>query len=151
MNIEKKPELYDSQITSIAHFIMSVMFTRLILSPLHVAVGVPWRRKYGSKELVQMCHAMGFSCCYNEVRNYKISAAMQREVNLQENTFIQFVHDNADWNLETLDGKGTFHSLGGCEIITPASSVLPENLFPRLKSVTEAAVTAQSKIEIKTY
>lgn len=36
---------------------------------------------------------------------------MQGEIAVKNDAFIQFVHDNADWNVETLDGKGTFHSM----------------------------------------
>lgn len=117
---------------------MSAMFPRLLLSPLHIDVGVAMHRKIGSREMVVMCHAMGFSVSYNVVRTYEISAALQGDIELKEDAFIQFVSDNADWNVETLDGKGTFHSLGGCEIITPSSYVLPKKPFPRLKSVSEA-------------
>ena len=52
--------------------------------------------KYGSKELVNMCYALGFSCSYAEVLTYEISAAMQGEISVQEDGFVQFVHDNAD-------------------------------------------------------
>lgn len=106
------------------------MFPRSILSPLHIAVGVALHRKFGSRELIDMCYAMGFCCSYNEVRNYEMSAAMQGGVEFKDGAFIQFVYDNADWNVETLDGKGTFHSLGGCEVVTPASYILPKKPFP---------------------
>lgn len=54
---EKNSELYDTLIISIAHAIMSAMFPRLLISPLHVAVGVALHRKFGSRELVHMCHS----------------------------------------------------------------------------------------------
>ena len=148
---EKNSESRETVIISIAHAIMTASFPRLIHSPLHIAVGVALHRKFGSRELVDICHAMGFSCTYNEVRTYESSAALQGEIELKNGAFIQFVSDNADWNLETLDGKGTFHSLGSCEIITPASYVLPRKPFSRLKSVSEAEVAAASKIQIKEY
>uniref|UniRef100_A0ABD2WYE4 Uncharacterized protein n=1 Tax=Trichogramma kaykai TaxID=54128 RepID=A0ABD2WYE4_9HYME len=148
---EKNSVHYEPSIISIAHAIMSAMFPLLIHSSLQIAVGIALHRKFGSKELVDMCHTMGFSCSYNEVRTYETSAVMQAEIQVKDDTFVQFVCDNADWNLETLDGKGTFHSLGSCEIITPASDVLPRKPFPRLKSVSEEEIATQGKIKIKNY
>lgn len=76
---------------------------------------------------------------------------MQGQMNVKENAFIQFVHDNADWNVETLDGKGTFHSLGGCETIIPGSYLLPKKPLPCLTRVTESEIAAEGKIEVLDY
>ncbi|KAL7307866.1 hypothetical protein TKK_0000186 [Trichogramma kaykai] len=148
---KKNSKFYETQLISLAHAIMSTMFPRLILSPLQVGVGVALHRKYGSRELIDMCHAMGFCCSYDEVRTYETSAAMQGQIEVKDKAFIQFVHDNADWNVETLDGKGTFHSLGGCEIITPASFILPKKPLPRQKSIPEMQIIEKSKVTIETY
>ena len=147
----KNLEYFETTTISIAHAIMFAAYPRLILSPLHISVGVTLHRKFGSKELIDMCNTLGFCCSYKEVRNYETSAAMQGEVCVRDGAFIQFVYDNADWNVETLDGQGTFHSMGGCKIITPASYVLPKKPIPRLTTVSEEEITAQSKIEIKNY
>lgn len=38
-------------------------------------------------------------------------SVVQGKVGVKDDTFIQFVHDKADWNVEILDGRGTFHRM----------------------------------------
>ncbi|KAF2893226.1 hypothetical protein ILUMI_12945 [Ignelater luminosus] len=44
---------------------------------------------------------------------------------IKPGTFVQFVHDNADFNIDTIDGKGMFHYMGTIEIATPADGIQP--------------------------
>jgi len=60
---------------------------------------------------------LGFSVTYDEVVRYKQSV-LEDSSNLQSTgapypvNFTQFVADNVDHNVATLDGKGTFHGMG---------------------------------------
>lgn len=152
-NYKKSSQKIESRLISIAHAMMFATFPRKILSPLHIAVGVTFHRKFGSKELIDICHALGFSCSYTEARTYEISAALQGKIEIDEGAFVQFVHDNADWNVETLDGKGTFHSMGSIQIITPFSKVLPRQSFPRvdISKVKESDIAGKGKIVLQEY
>lgn len=58
-------------------------------------------------------------------------------------SFVQFVYDNADFNVDTLDGKFTFHNLGGIMIITPKSMVHPREKIERLAKIPTAEDTAR--------
>ena len=54
--------------------------------------------------------------------------------------FIQFILDNADFNVNTLDGHNTFHSMGGIKCVTPAvvsksNSPVPRHMNPPKASV----------------
>ncbi len=40
-------------------------------------------------------------------------------MDISQESFVQYVADNADHNLCTLDGKGTFHGMGIIATITP--------------------------------
>jgi hypothetical protein len=42
------------------------------------------------------------------------------ELNIQPNSVVQFVADNAYHNLRTIDGKGTFHVMGIIAAIKPS-------------------------------
>lgn len=42
---------------------------------------------------------------------------------LNTDLFIQHVFDNADVNVKTLDGHGTFHAMGGIQCISPSKNV----------------------------
>lgn len=59
------------------------------------------------------------------------------------------MHDNADSNIATLDGKGTFHSLGSIQIITPSKGVKPREPFSRLQTISEANVVDHAKLPIE--
>jgi len=54
------------------------------------------------------------------------------ELPVEANSFVQYVADNADHNLCTLDGRGTFHGMG--IIAAVANSSKPKYpLIPRVK------------------
>jgi hypothetical protein len=42
------------------------------------------------------------------------------ELNIQPNSVVQYVADNADHSLRTIDGMGTFHGMGIIAAITPS-------------------------------
>ncbi|CAF4761720.1 unnamed protein product [Pieris macdunnoughi] len=60
-------------------------------------------------------------------------------------TFIQYVADNADINVHTLDGHNTLHIMGIIKIITTKSSVIAEepilrtNILPSAQHFAEKA------------
>ena len=62
------------------------------------------------------------------------SAISSREVPLYDlKDFAQFIFDNADFNIATLTGHGTIHSLGGLTCVTPAGTPdYPQlNIYPK--------------------
>ncbi|XP_046409257.1 uncharacterized protein LOC124174204 [Ischnura elegans] len=145
--------LFTRKISSIAHAIMSAARPKSFLSPLQLAVGSTFYRKFGSKKIIEICYQLGFSCSYSEVKLYEICAASQLERQLI-NPFIQIVSDNSDFNVCTLDGKGTFHNLGSIEIITPGDSLqertpivrLPQSAVPK-----ESELVEKNKIDLLLY
>lgn len=50
-------------------------------------------------------------------------AANSSKLSTDGSGFVQFVFDNADMIMSTIDGLNTFHALGGIKCITPQSSV----------------------------
>ena len=42
------------------------------------------------------------------------------ELKIQPNSVVQYVADNANHNLRTIEGKGTFHGMGIIAAITPS-------------------------------
>ncbi|KAG5881877.1 hypothetical protein JTB14_008691 [Gonioctena quinquepunctata] len=61
---------------------------------------------------------LGFCASYEEAQTLELSAVMHPESDTH-NGFHQFVADNADINVGTLDGHGTVHSMGMIDCITP--------------------------------
>lgn len=79
-------------------------------------------------------HELGFCSSYKEVTTYERSAATisNTGLKLDGNSVVQHVADNADHNLCTLDGKGTFHGMAIIAAITPqAKRAYP--VVPRAK------------------
>nr|CAI5850447.1 unnamed protein product [Callosobruchus analis] len=42
---------------------------------------------------------------------------------VKENAFVQFVFDNTDHNVNTMDGHETLHCLGGIAVYTPRDAL----------------------------
>lgn len=69
-----------------------------------------------------------------------------------QESFSQFVFDNADVNVCTLDGYNTFHSMGGIQCITPPTAVSCEKKIPRLKIIPSAdSVALSSQVPIQIF
>ncbi|KYN50525.1 hypothetical protein ALC57_00165 [Trachymyrmex cornetzi] len=52
--------------------------------------------------------------------------------------FVQFIFDNADHNVNTLDGRNTFHAMGGIMCVTPSSAFSAAKTIQRLKNIPSA-------------
>ena len=96
-----------------------------VITPLHLGLAAQLHHDYGKKDIIDTLHAHGFCVSYDEMRRF-ITALGQDEVNrMQGNVYIphglmpraqggsliQEGDDNIDINCETVDGKGTFHSM----------------------------------------
>ncbi|KMQ84700.1 hypothetical protein RF55_17294 [Lasius niger] len=106
---------------SIAHAIISVIRPRSFLSSIQIGVGVFLHHKFGSKLLIDVLSNLGLCISYNNVTLFEASAVVNSEVIkvIKEHAFGQYVFDNADHNVCTLDGLNTFHSMGGICCVTP--------------------------------
>ena len=72
---------------------------------------------FGSKWLVNELSQLGFSITYDEVNRYKQSVIQSESLEdviteYLPGTFTQWVADNVDHNISTLNGEGTFHGMG---------------------------------------
>ncbi|EFX81166.1 hypothetical protein DAPPUDRAFT_102733 [Daphnia pulex] len=110
-----------SKIASVAQSIMQLACPKTILAPLQIGLAVQLHLLHGSRALIDILHSHGFCSSYNEVLKFERSAAVTSNSNMDisQESFVQYVADNADHNLCTLDGKGTFHGMGIIATITP--------------------------------
>ena len=86
---------------------------RVVLSPLQLGLGVQLHHHFRSKCLVDTLHSHGF--CYAAVTKFERSAAVNEGTDIphfREGIFMQYVADNVDHNIHTLDGHNTFHGMG---------------------------------------
>ncbi|GFV33718.1 uncharacterized protein TNCV_4568331 [Trichonephila clavipes] len=66
-----------------------------------------FHRKFGSKNVINICHSLGFCASYKKATLYKASATFATPPEIKPGSFAQFVHDNADFNINTMK----FHDL----------------------------------------
>ena len=66
--------------------------------------------------------------------------------------FLQYVIDNANVNMRTIDGHGTFYSMGGIQCSTPASNSGSVCATKRVLTPPKASVIGSyAEIPIKPY
>ena len=110
--------------TTIGHAIVQAS-RRSVITPTLFGLGVELDHVFGSRWLIEELSRLGFSIAYDEVNRYKQSVIQSES---QENilteyfpgTFTQWVADNVDHNIATLDGRDTFHGMGIIAVSTPS-------------------------------
>lgn len=109
---------------TIGHCILQAARPRSVITPTLFGLGVELDHVFGSKWLNTELSRLGFSISYDEVTRYKQSVIQSETMKniLSEyfpGTFSQWVADNLDHNVATLDGQGTFHGMGIIAVSTP--------------------------------
>lgn len=136
---EQRTETADkflSKIVGIAHAIISCVRPRSFISSLKIGLGAALNKKFGSKSLLNILSSLGFCCSYDEALLFEASVvSAPNNAVIDPESFSQFVFNNADQNVNTIDGLHTFHAMGGIECVTPASAVACEVRIPKLKAI----------------
>lgn len=135
---KKNNSAYKTKVAAIENFIVSLVRVRSYISPVMFGLGTLLHRKYASKTLIDALSSIGVSVSYSESLHFESSAINSFKEIIPEDSFLQFVFDNADVNTRTIDGHGTFHSMGGIMCITPPPPVDMYNV-PRPKSRMQAS------------
>lgn len=147
--IQSTKQITERKKITICHNIISAARPRSFLSPVQLGTGVSLHRKYGSKALVDILCNLGVSVPYKEVLKYERSVTSEESTRIEDG-YVQFVFDNADYNVHTLDGHNTFHVMGGIACITPKTALQVEDNVPR-KNVTAHAVEKRGLFDLQTY
>ena len=137
----------DLKIAAIGQAIVQATRPRSILAPLQIGLAIQLHHSFCSRFLVNSLHKLGFCSSYQEVLRHSQNAAVSQGTDLPGYTggFIQYVADNVDHNLCTLDREGTFHGMGIIATVTPGNK--PVSRVPRLKVDVQEILTA-GNIEI---
>ena len=137
---------------AIMQSIIAATRPRSFLSPLLLGIAVCIHRKYGSKDLIELLNNLGFSQSYWEVQWYEYSVMADQSDQQDPDGFLQHVFDNADFNIRTIDGHGTFHSMGGIQCSKPASNSGSVGATKRVLTPPEASVIGSyAEVPIKPY
>ena len=107
---------------AIGQAIMQAVRPKILIAPLQLGLAVQLHHHYGSRYLIDTLHALGFCSSYSEVTTFERSAALSSDDFLEgvtsEHT-VQFVADNVDHDICTLDSRNTFHGMGMIAAVTP--------------------------------
>ena len=78
-------------------------------------LGIELDHKFGSKWLTNELFKLGLCISLSEITRFKQSVMTKNDSNVEvvlNGSFTQWVTDNVDRNVCTLDGKDTFHEMG---------------------------------------
>lgn len=95
--------------------------------------------------------SLGFSATYYQADQLEISSLYQPQTCTSSTVFSQYVFDNGDFNISTLDGLATFHSLGGIKCVTPAEALPKSNAITKLTSPLMPEVGTFGVLNLKSY
>ena len=138
------------QRASVGQAIMQGVRPRVIVAPLQFGLSEQMHHKFASKFLVDTLHKHGFGSSYAEIQKFERSAAVEG-VSLPEyvpGQFVQFVADNVDHNIRTLDGYNTFHGMGIIATFTPGT--VSHKAIPRI-SVASDEIERIGQINIMNF
>ncbi|CAH2096778.1 unnamed protein product [Euphydryas editha] len=125
---------------SITHSIIAATRPASFISPLLLGVGSFLYKKYGSSNLIDVLSSLGFSASYNAISLFEDSCAFRPARNILPHAFFQFVFDNADFISNTIDGKNTFHAMGGIQCVTPYDIIETDTSLPRVSKKIPASI-----------
>lgn len=122
------------------------------ISPLLMGIGTLIHRRTASRYIVDILNAFGFSLSYQEIMKMQKCAATEPQRKKLESAYIQHSWDNADINIRTLNGHGTWHSMGGLECVTPStSSIVTGNLRRQKDTPSAKEMGTFGVLPVKTY
>ena len=124
---------------------------RVLQAPLLLGLGVQMHFHFASRFLIDTLDGLGYSCSYSEVQSYERSAAVACGTDIPgyiPGQFIQYVADNVDHNIRTLDGKDTFHGMGIIANVTPKTD--RASLIPRV-TVSAEDIAQVGRINIRYF
>ena len=112
------------KVASLGQAVMQATHPRTILAPLQVGLGVQLHHHFASKFIVDSLCKHGFCCSHlKKVTKCVRNAAVNQGTDIPGFTpghFVQYVADNVDHNVRTIDGMNTFHGMGMIAATTPS-------------------------------
>lgn len=123
----------------IAHSILSIIKKASFFSMLQLSIATYVYRKSNTRLLVDFLSKFGVTSSYYNERLFEASAASDLPEAIFDEVFVQQVFDNTDHNVRTLDGRETFHCLGGISIYTPAQQVAYVGTIKKLRKMPDSS------------
>ncbi|MBW0528211.1 hypothetical protein O181_067926 [Austropuccinia psidii MF-1] len=133
----KRKEETRRKCAALGNAIIGIVRPRTFVSPLLCSLSLLIYRKYASRHLIDLLANLGFCASYHEAQKLEMSAidSVKPGFVVKKGGFNQFVFDNVDFNVCTIDGLNTLHAMGGIRCITPSNSLEKGARIPRLKNM----------------
>lgn len=112
---------------------------------MQLAIGTYIYRKCGSKLIIDILSKLGTCATYHSVQLHEASTIMDPPKFNLNNAIVQFLFDNTDHNVATLDGHKSFHCLAGIAVYTPHYKVLCERGSKKPTKMPLAPIPASQK------
>ena len=136
------------KLSAIAQSIIQAAKPKTVIAPLQIGLAIQLHHSFGSRQLIDTVHSLGFCSSYTETERFLRNAAVSNaDTNVNSESFIQFVGDNLDHNMDTIDSS-SFHGMGIISISTPGEES-NSNLIVERANATMNDVIESAKIEIK--
>ena len=149
---------HETKQSSIGQCIIKASRPRTAIPPLLFGIGIEVDHVFGSRWLIDELFTLGFSILYPEVTRFKQSVVQNQEIlkpviGKAPGTFTQWVGDNVDHNVRTLDGTGTFHAMGIISASTTSSLALEhlQQPVPRKQMINSKALVFNKGVPIVSY
>lgn len=137
-NKKTKSQKYDNKFVALAHAIINCCRPRSFISPILLGLGLYLHRHFGTKHVIDIFSNLGFCASYTDVYVFETSSLLYPQPKVDRNSFSQFVFDNADFNINTIDGYNTFHTMGGIQCVVPKNAIQWNERIQKLKTVVTA-------------
>lgn len=141
----------DLKVATLGQCIVQMTRPRVVLAPIPFGMGVQMHHQYGSRFLIDSLNSHGLCVSYSEVLNFELSAACFKGTDIPvAGHFGQYIADNVDHNLRTLDGRNTVHAMGIIMTMTPG---IPKRhgAIPRITAISATDRLEDAKIAIHYY
>lgn len=126
--------MIDKKMTTIAHALIGAVCSQCFTSSILTSIALFIYGKFGNKNLVSLLSNLGLSASYYDAQQLDLSTIHHPQERIPSTIFCQYIFDNADFNVSTLDGWNTFHGMGGIKCPTSTHALLSSMNAGRLKS-----------------
>ena len=109
-------------LVSLSHCIVQAARPRTVILPIQFDVGVSLDHVFGSKWLVNFVARLGLCITSDESNSFKqfvVQCGTDDNLPTYCNCFTQWSADNVVYNINTVDGQGSFHGMGVISMSTP--------------------------------
>jgi hypothetical protein len=102
------------KIGAIGQAIVQAVRPKTIAAPLQLGLAITLHHLFGSRQIIDLIHPLGLCSSYGGVVDFERNSAVHINTDLEgysAQCSVQHIEDNADHNIGTTDGKGTFHGM----------------------------------------